>query len=270
VQPTRPGLLAFDLDGTVFDPLGRVSDRTAAALRAAAAAGWTLVVATGRPSHLIGDVATPLGSALAYGVTVNGGTVLDLVAGTVLRQVTMARSDADAIVRRLRLADEQFGFAMITDETFGYERGFLDHLPAHQTKEDMVADVLDIAGASTVKIVVFHPDHGAASLLRLLPTLLGPEVDISHLGAEAVEIGPVDINKATGVTWLSTHLGFTAADVIAIGDNQNDNDMLAWAGHGVAMANGDPTTIAIANEVIGSNAEDGVGIYIERLLNSPR
>ena len=73
-------------------------------------------------------------------------------------------------------------------------------------------------------------------------------------------------DKGTGLRWLCEHLGIERADVVAIGDEYNDHEMLRWAGHGVAMGNADAVTKALADSVTSTNAEDGVAVAIERLL----
>jgi hydroxymethylpyrimidine pyrophosphatase-like HAD family hydrolase len=57
-----------------------------------------------------------------------------------------------------------------------------------------------------------------------------------------------------------------ASDVLAFGDMPNDVPMLGWAGKGVAVANAHPELKAVAEEVTGSNDEDGVAHYLEELL----
>jgi hydroxymethylpyrimidine pyrophosphatase-like HAD family hydrolase len=54
---------------------------------------------------------------------------------------------------------------------------------------------------------------------------------------------------------------------VAFGDNLNDHSMLQWAGLGVAMANADRTTQAVADEITVSNDDDGVAVVLERLLS---
>ena len=54
--------------------------------------------------------------------------------------------------------------------------------------------------------------------------------------------------------------------MVAFGDMPNDLDMLAWAGHGVAVANAHPDVLAVADEITASNDDDGVAQVLERLL----
>ena len=63
-----------------------------------------------------------------------------------------------------------------------------------------------------------------------------------------------------------TGTGVTADQVIAFGDMPNDVPMLAWAGRAVAVANAHPAVLEVADEVTGSNEEDGVAAYLEELF----
>jgi HAD superfamily hydrolase (TIGR01484 family) len=81
-----------------------------------------------------------------------------------------------------------------------------------------------------------------------------------------VEGIPAGLSKATGLAWLAEYLGVPRATVLAIGDNDNDAPMLAWAGVGVAMGLSSPAALAAADWVTGSVAEDGVAMALEKYV----
>ena len=74
------------------------------------------------------------------------------------------------------------------------------------------------------------------------------------------------IDKARALETVLAPMGYGREDLMAFGDGHNDASMLAWAGHGVAMANGVPELKARAHEVTASLDEDGVGLVVERFL----
>jgi hydroxymethylpyrimidine pyrophosphatase-like HAD family hydrolase len=74
------------------------------------------------------------------------------------------------------------------------------------------------------------------------------------------------VSKASGLAQLCARLGVRQSEVLAFGDGLNDREMLAWAGHGVAVANADDAVKDIADAVTGSNDEDGVAQVLERTL----
>ncbi len=85
-------------------------------------------------------------------------------------------------------------------------------------------------------------------------------------GAGVVELLPLGLTKATGLSLAARRLGVKAADTIAFGDMPNDIPMFGWAAHGVAMANAHDDLKAVADEITASNEEDGIAVVLERLF----
>jgi hypothetical protein len=264
-------LIACDLDGTLLRPDASVSDRSVAALRAAHAAGVHVVIASGRPPFMLDPVLPVVGDAVTHGVLANGSLVCTLPDGAELRRMRFKLEMAVGVVHQLRTIDPAYGFALATDAGWAQEQGFFERMPVGRMAPDS-ADALDAAVGATeaLKLMAFHDGHTAHQLLELLPPILGPELAVTHMGADCVEIGPAGIDKAAGLAWLCAHLGVDRADVVAFGDEHNDHAMLRWAGHGVAMANANEQTRALADEIAPANVDDGVAVVIERLLAERR
>ncbi len=263
-----PRLVAVDLDGTLLAPDGRITPRTVTALAAARSAGWWVVAATGRPPHMALDLLATTGGSVTHGVMGNGTMVCSFPGPETLLERTFAAARAREVVALLRSQDPRLGFALATETGFAHEDGFAQRLPALHGLGDPDDDVLALDGDVAIKLMVFHHDHSAHTLLERLPSVLGDDLEASHLGADAIEVGPAGIDKASGLAWLCERLGVESRDVVAFGDEYNDHSMLAWAGHGVAMGNADAVTQGFADEVAPSNAHDGVAVVLERLLGS--
>jgi hypothetical protein len=96
-----------------------------------------------------------------------------------------------------------------------------------------------------------------------------------HLGALAFDrtsltVLAAGVSKASALRWLAAERGIAPAQVMAIGDDLNDVEMLQWAGLGVAMGNAIEEARAAADVHTVSNAEDGVALAIRRwLLQEP-
>ncbi len=269
-----PKLIALDLDGTLLDERGRVTKRAVAAIEAVVDAGFLAVIATGRPPHMAIPVTEALAGTVRHVVGANG-SIISTFPETVdadpqlLHLIGFDIDDAINVITALRDHDAGYGFALATDTGFAHEPGFADLMPA-AVHDDPVPDATAIGGTQAFKLMAFHATQSVHDLIATVPNLIGgrttTELLVSHVGADAVEIGPADADKCTGVRWLCDHLGVKAADVIAVGDEWNDLTMLEWAGRGVAMGNADDRVKAVADEVIGSHAEDGVAIFLESLL----
>lgn len=264
--PTPPRLVALDLDGTLLDPSGQVSTRSLAVLGELRARGVHLVAATGRPPQMIGDVADATGGAFSYVVGSNGTFIAKLPGPELLRIIGYDADIARTIVTMLRCIDDRYGFALATEDGFAHEPGFAERLPA-AVHNDACPDVLALSGQEAFKLMIFHAELPVDRLLVELPPLLGDGVRVGHLGVDAVEVGPLDLDKGAGLRWLCDHLGVASGEVWAFGDERNDITMLEFAAHGVAMATAAPEVLAVADEIAPPNSEDGVAVVLERLLD---
>ncbi len=262
-----PRLIATDLDGTLLDPTGVLRPRSAAALQAAADAGIVVVFATGRPPIVAGNEIAMAGHGVHYGVMANGTFICTLPDQQVLHSVTFATSLARAAVHSLRTHDPAFGFALVTDRGFTAEPGFTERMPV-QHASATVPDALVGHEESevTFKLLAFHHHLDSLEMLRTMPAIVGDDLSVSHMGAEAVEIAPAGADKGDGLRWLCAHLGIDGSDVLVFGDEVNDLTMFEFAGAGIAVANARQLVLDAARHVAPSNGDEGVAQTIEELL----
>ena len=261
-----PKLIAIDLDGTLLTARGDVSERNVAAIQAAADRGHHIVIATGRPLHLVTELGDQLGTSVSYVVGTNGSMIGTFPDGRLLRLMGFDIDLARLAIETLREALPGIGFAMATDAGMAHEPGFAERMPA-VVGTDPTDDVLALGGVEAFKLFAFHDGMTVPALLSGAPRLLPDTLAASHMGADAIDIGLATIDKCAGLQWVCEQLDVVAADVIAFGDEWNDITMLEWAGHGVAMGNADDRVRAVSNEVAPSNMADGVAVVLERLLN---
>jgi hydroxymethylpyrimidine pyrophosphatase-like HAD family hydrolase len=115
-----------------------------------------------------------------------------------------------------------------------------------------------------------HPAHDADGLLEIARRAVPPDVaSITQAGLGYIEICPPGVDKATGLAVVVNALGVDPGDVLVFGDMPNDLPMFAWAGFGrVAVANAHPLVRVAADEIVGSNDDDGVARYLARMLGS--
>ncbi len=269
-----PKLIALDMDGTLLDDRGRMSERAVAAIEAAVRAGHQVVIATGRPPHMAVPVSERLIGTVRHIVGGNGSIIATFPATpdeepTLLHLIGFDIDDALTVIAELREHDPAFRFALATDAGFAHEPGFGELMPA-AVHDEPVPDVTVVGGTQAFKLLAFHERHSVHELIATVPNLIGghtsSELIVSHMGAEAVEIGPADADKCTGLRWLCDHLDVLAEDVIAIGDEWNDLTMLEWAGRGVAMGNAAERVKDVADEIIATNSDDGVALFLESFL----
>jgi HAD superfamily hydrolase (TIGR01484 family) len=116
-----------------------------------------------------------------------------------------------------------------------------------------------------VKLLVRHKAMDADALLAAAHAAVGDLATLTHSSTDGLlEVSATGVSKASGLAALAEQHGVPADRVVAFGDMPNDLPMLAWAGHGVAVANAHPEVLAIAAEVTARNDEDGVAQVLER------
>ncbi|ALX04549.1 HAD family hydrolase [Aeromicrobium erythreum] len=255
---SRPALLATDLDGTLLRSDGTLSDRTRAAVAAAEESGVEVVFVTARPPRWLDELADAVGG---HGVALcgNGAFVLDVARREVVESHPFAPADLRVLLADLRAAVPGIGFAVECADGMRRDEHFLD---AH--RDDAVGHDLEAVGAG--KLLARAPDVEQEAFLTRVSEVVGDRAELGYSGAVGLaELTPRGVTKASGLQTWCTERGIAARDVWACGDMPNDLPMLAWAGRALAVANAHPDVLAAADEVIGSNDDDGVAQVLERL-----
>lgn len=85
-----------------------------------------------------------------------------------------------------------------------------------------------------------------------------------------MQVLPPGSSKGASIEWLLKRLGKTPDVCMAIGDGENDKEMLRFVGLGVAMGNAGPAAREAADVLTGTDAEDGVAQAIEKYILAPR
>jgi Cof subfamily protein (haloacid dehalogenase superfamily) len=258
-------MIASDIDGTLLHDDGTMSDRTVAALAAAEDAGLTVVLCTGRPPRWMKPIAERTGHT-GLAVCANGAVVYDLHTEQVIESfpfdVEVARRLATAI--KTAIPDAQ----MAVERVGGMWREPA-YVPLAKTGHTEVT-FDELLTEPMVKILAKHPDLTATELAAAALDAVAELAELAETtygGTSVIEISAVGVTKAFGIERLAAERGIAASDVVAFGDMPNDIPMLTWAGRGIAVANAHPDVIAIADEVCGSNEDDGPASVVERLLS---
>jgi len=260
------GLIALDFDGTLLRSDETISDRTHAALAAAAEQGWLVVGATGRPTVLADAVSRHVPS-MTHVVSNNGSLTMDVMSDVVLQEIVCSGEEAVWAVQAVRDAVSDAGITI--DHAAGgqtWEKGF-DLLVSSPPLGDMVEDAVTTITGDVRKILAFSASLDANGLVEKLGPLLAPRLSVTFSGLAFVDIGPPGISKASALAALVEQLGVPTDRTYAFGDARNDHEMLEWASTGVAMGNAFEETKSIADSVTATNDEDGVAVFVEHLLS---
>jgi Cof subfamily protein (haloacid dehalogenase superfamily) len=117
-----------------------------------------------------------------------------------------------------------------------------------------------------IKFIVFVDTDQASQVESSLRQRFGGRIEVTRSHALIVEGSPLGVSKGDALRRLAAHLGITQAEVMAIGDQDNDAPMISWAGLGVAMGNGSLACKAVADWIAPPLEEDGAAIAIERFV----
>lgn len=281
-------LLALDLDGTLLDSSGKISEINKNAIRRAEEAGVLVTIATGRrfrdalPVGLELELNAPLithnGALLKYAQT------LETVSVSILKRITVSEI--------LRVGREFGGDALLSADPDGkgvllYDTISADNIPLQKyiqwsktlhgaDAENAVHHVENLADVvenlKTVHVSYSGKCLPMIDLQKVLKAELGATANIlttvyPHLDFTLIDILPPDASKGIGVEKLAVINDLTPENVMVMGDNFNDLEMLEYAGTPVLMGNASP-------ELLGSekfhrtlsNNENGVALAIERFI----
>jgi Cof subfamily protein (haloacid dehalogenase superfamily) len=268
VKPGLPKLIATDLDGTLVHSDDTVSAYTHEVLDRVRAAGIRVVGATGRGPRLMSLTRNDIRDA-DFLVMAQGGWVLDQAESEYLLR---SRLSGPALVRVLADLEAEVGALSVMVEALEHDDSPLwgDYDPTWRypvrVEERPRADCLT---GDVIKAFVRSFAHDVDDLLAVARRVVPPEVaSVTQAGLNYVEVCPANVDKGTGLAVVAEAVGVDPADVLVFGDMPNDLPMFAWAGWGrVAVANAHPELLAVADDVTLTNDEDGVAVYLDRLLS---
>ena len=261
-------LVASDVDGTLLRSDETLSARNRAAVDAVVERSL-FVIATGRPprwTHPIAEMVNHHGIAVCS----NGAVTMDLSDESIIDTRLLSPADAAAAAEAIRSVLPDIGFAVDSLDGLAHEPRY--EMTVDPRRQLRVAPLAELIATPSLKLLFRHPMMDADVLAAVI-VAVGDHGTITYGSAGSapqsrtlIEVMAPGVSKAAALQRICDRHGFTAHDAIAFGDMPNDIEMLAWAGHGVAMGNGHPETKAVANEITLTNDEDGVGVVLEREL----
>ena len=268
-------LIAVDLDGTLVRSDQSISPRTIDTLVQVQQSGVKMAVASGRPTFGTAHVADALRLADfgGYVMSYNGGEIYDWGTKTRLHAQTL---DED-IIPYIYVYAREHGMPIMTyigkevvsevenNEYINYS--VMRNRMTLRKVEDFVATA---QGVGIVKcIIVGDPTLLPALEIEMQETLKG-KAGVFRSEPFFLEIVPVGIDKAEGLSILLDKIGMQPSELIAFGDGYNDIPMLQFAGLGVAMGNAAEDIQKAADMVAQSNDDDGIAVLLEKLILRPQ
>ena len=265
-------LLVLDIDGTLIGADGLLRPRTITAVEAALAAGVRVALATGRmPSS-----ALPVARRLGIREPIIG------LQGAAIREIP-----PDGATRPGRLLFHRSLDVATTREAVAWCRaaGLVPHLGRLETmyfdRADrnldawsrwlpttihVVADVGTWTGPPVSKVIAIGPPERPAAVVDDAVARFDGRARVMVSHPEFLEFVAPRVSKGEALRWLARREGIPMAQVMAVGDQLNDLDMIAAAGHGVAMGNAPDAVRSVARYVAPHVDEQGAARMIEELV----
>jgi Cof subfamily protein (haloacid dehalogenase superfamily) len=279
-------LIAIDIDGTLTPSTGpKISPRNCAALRAAEAAGIEIVISTGRRQAYAMPLIAQLGLGAESVMISSNGAVVRGFDGQLLDRRFLAAETA----RQLCVALRGYGTLVFTFDRDGAGCMVIESLQQLHARIDRwveanrpyLVEVEPIerafdGGEEPIQgMVCGTVEEMLVAEQQLLLTDLAGQIAMHRTEYPARNLSILDLlppgcSKAAALDQVARIRGLKPEQIMAIGDNLNDLEMLEYAGHPVVMANANAKVLALAKSrgwsLTASNDDDGVALAVEEVI----
>lgn len=278
--PSSIRLIAIDIDGTLLDPLSQISQANLDALQRANAAGVEVVLVTGRRHRFAFPVAEQLGFDLW--IISSNGAVTRSTRGESFHRDLMPQSTALKICRympefrnHLVITFDREGMGAIVCESHQHLYGVIQRwMEKNAPYIEYVSPIEKALTNDPIQTMFCGPIALMESAQRRLLasdftsefTVLQTKYD--HRDLTIVDILNAGCSKGHALERWAAYRGIERSEVMAIGDNYNDIEMLTFAGHPVIMGNASDDLKRDGWAITLRNDESGVAAAIEQVLDS--
>lgn len=288
-------IVTIDLDGTLLNSFGEISEENLEELRKCIQKGVEIVLSSGRVVSSIKNFANEIGNN-NYLIAGNGSTVYDIANEKIIYQNTIPK---EKVLKIIKICEENSIYYSVYTENFiitkslnynilFYSKENLKKSNMEKTNiniiEDIYSYVENMENNEISKISICDKDKMIfSSILKKLREIENIDVlDVAHMSRKYIENGtdvvPVEfyyteitnenVNKWEAIKFLINKLEILPEEVMSIGDNINDKEMLENAGMGIAMGNSAPYIKDMAKYVTLDNNANGVAEALKKFFTS--
>lgn len=285
-------LIAIDLDGTMLNQYGIVTQNTKDSIKRAQENGIEVMIASGRPIDSVKTISKEIGSE-NYFISGNGSIVYDIKKDEIIYENVLKKQKALEIIK---ICEENSIFYNVYTEkeiiaknlqynVLYYHKENLTKVEEDKTHINIVENIYDYIEKTEAKVlkIMICDKHQTIfnAIMRKLKEVDDIEVlEVSHMSRKVIrqgteeipieyfytEISAKNVDKWTALEFLKEKLQISSDEIVTIGDNVNDKKMIEKSGYGIAMGQSAPKIKEIADYVTDSNMEDGVAKALNRLF----
>lgn len=287
-------LIAIDLDGTLLNSYGEVSKKNRHAIKQAVDKGIEVVLASGRIGTSVEGVAKQIGADNYY-ISGNGSTIFNMKKQKIEYENFI---DKEKILELINICEENsiyyniYTQQMVIANALKYNVAFYNYENSKKSSEkrtniNIVENVYEyvrnLEDTKFLKMTICDESKIIfTSIIKKIKKVKDIDVlDVSHMSRKIIKQGTTqnsieyfytevtkkDVDKWTAILQLLKLTNIKPQEVIAIGDNINDEKMIQNAGLGVAMGQSNPKIKQIADIVTKDNNNDGVAEIINTKIN---
>lgn len=269
-------LIALDIDGTSMNSKSEITPHTHSVIQQLVDHGYLVVPTTGRPFSRLREKVLKV-TGIRYVISANGAVITDGEINEQLDVHEIPYESAAAVVEDLLRPDtcvyinrsdpdSTLVFAC-GDGDFYEEHYRLPHWPGKEALMGMeFPDFIRGEGQDIVKIGVWFENEEKMNAMAACLKEKYPQVSAFRVADYELEIINSRASKGNALRTLCERLGISPEEVCAIGDNENDVSMIAYAGIGVAMGNALAATKKQADYIAGLNDEEGAARFFEEFF----
>ncbi len=284
-------LVAVDLDGTMLNSYGIVTENTKKEIKNVIEKGIDVIIASGRPIDSIKEIAKEIGSN-KYFIAGNGSIIYDIQNDKIIYEKFLPK---DKVLQMIKICeDNSISYNVYTEQTIlatalkynvlYYQKENLKKEESKRTKISIVENMYEYVKNSKenkfIKMTICDESKTVfQSIIKKLRKIGGIDVlDVSHMSRKTIkqgteektieyyytEITGSNVDKWNAIEYLIQQLKIDKSEVIAIGDNVNDKKMIQEAGLGVVMAGSTPEVVQIADYITSTNEDEGVAKVLQK------
>jgi len=284
-------LVVIDLDGTMLNSYGVVTNKTKEVIKKVEEQGIEVVIASGRPIDSIKEIAKEIESK-NYFIAGNGAIIYDIKNDEIIYEKTLSK---EKVLEIIKICEENsISYNIYTENeilatslkynVLYYHKENLKKEESKKTKINLVKNMYDYVknkeDARFLKITICDENKTVFnSIIRKIKEIKDIEVlEISHMSRKTIkqgteefeisyyytEISTGDVDKWNAIEFLMEKLKVKKEEIMAIGDNLNDKKMIENAGLGVAMGQSTPVILKLADVVTSSNDEEGISEILQK------
>ena len=284
-------LIAIDLDDTLLNSYGQISEKNRNALNKAKEHNAEIIIASGRTTDSVRNIANDIG-AKSYIICGNGSLIYDLQKEEIIYDKFIDKKKALQIIEICEQNSIYYNIYtenMVITKTLNnnvlfYYQENASKPDNKKTKINIVQDIYkyveELENQHILKITISDSNSIIFNgIIRKLRNIKDIDVlDVAHMSRKIIKTGTEEtvieyyyteitsknVDKWYAIEYLMDKLNIQRQEVMAIGDNVNDKMMIENAGCGVAMGNSAPYIKESADIVVSNNNEDGVAEVIEQ------